>query len=168
MSKVDWITWKTNVEEIINPSEELQIIKEKVLAYINQLETHVTEELNRELTKGGLEKDTFDIMGISPANDTAKKIVNVIDNMKQNLNTFIVDITKQLDEQKQIEKEQLINAIEEKINEEKKKLENTQILQSKLINNNQIVSNEDVNEIISVTKERINMLIRRLNVAKSL
>ena len=162
MSKVDWITWKTDVKEIIDPNVESQKLKEKVTTFITQLETHITEDLNMELSKGGLEKSYFDIMGISPANDTANKILSIVDNIKQNLNLFIEDAIKKMDEQKQVEKEQLINVIEEKLDEEKRKLENTQALQNRISPNTELISGEELTEIINVTRERINMLMEKL------
>ena len=54
MAKVDWITWKTDIKEIINPDEVAQSLKEKIDSYNLYLDSQVYKELNSEITNGGL------------------------------------------------------------------------------------------------------------------
>ena len=168
MAKVDWITWKTDIKEIINPDEIARAIKEKIDSYNLYLDSQVYKELNSEITSGGLEKASFDIMGMSPANENANKIIDNIESSKQVINKLYTKIVKNLEEQKEIEKKQLITAIEEKIQEEKKKLENTQTLQSKLTTDISYISSKEVNDVVDITNEKINVLMERLNMAKTL
>ena len=144
MSKVDWINWKTEPKEIMNPDKFIDNVNEKFQEYNCYMNSVVYEGINHELQKGGLGKESLNIFGVSPANEKA------------------VDILKKID------KSQLIQAIEEKIAEEEKKKSNTSSLREKLTGNVNVVSEKQVNEILEITEERIRQLKNRLEQAKSI
>ena len=74
----------------------------------------------------------------------------------------------QANKQKQVEKEQLITAIEEKVIEQQKILENTKALRDRLTANNGLISSNEVESIIHTTEEKITMLKERLERAKAI
>lgn len=168
MPKVDWITWKTDVNEIIKPNKIIEDIEEKLNDYEHYMNSVIYEGINYEISNGGLSKDSFNIMGISPANDSALKIVNNIDDLKIAINNLKQKIYSSAKEQKKIEKEQLINAIEKKMIEEEKALTNTINLKEKLNGNNKVISSQEIDNIIDITNERINRLKERLEKAKAI
>lgn len=122
MAKVDWITWKTNPKEILDPEK----VMDKVEEFYNNFESYLTpmiyEQLKKEMVSGGLAKDAFNVSGISPANEMANDILRKIEEMKEKMDHFLKEVKQAAYEQKEIEKEQLIQVIEEKIAKEKEKL----------------------------------------------
>lgn len=168
MAKVDWITWKTDPSEIIKPNtviEEINDIFENYNCYMNSV---VYEGLNHEVISGGLDRDSLNIVGISPAYESAVKIKNNIDNIKTIMEDLKREINNCTSEQKQIEKNQLIEEINKKINEENKILENTNILKEKIINSNNIIDINQVENIIETTQDKIRKLEKKLELAKEL
>lgn len=168
MPKVDWITWKTDVSEIINPDkimEKMDNLFEDYSCYINAL---VYEELKHELQFGGLDKLSLNILGTSPANEKAIRILNNIDDVKENFEKLKNNIYNSAIEQKKTEKEQLVKAIEEKIFEEEKILNNTLNLKDRISTSNELVDIETINNVISTTSDKINKLKERLELAKGI
>lgn len=158
MSKVDWITWKTDPKEIINPDTIEDDIKEFYHNYESYMNSMIYDQIQVDLKKGGLSKEAFNVSGISPANEMANEIINAIDEIKntmKNLQETIKDVTS---EQKAIEKDQLINAIEEKIEKEKALLESVSSKKNE----------KDSDDIIYIINDRIKKLNERLDVAKAL
>ena len=86
MSKVDWITWKTDPKEIINPEQVDKEILEYYQNYNSYMNPMIYEQLKNEVSKGGLNKDAFNVSGISPANEMAVDILNTIDDIKTTMN----------------------------------------------------------------------------------
>ena len=84
------------------------------------------------------------------------------------MNNFINNIKSSTEEQKKLEKNDLIKAIEDKIAEEKKILDNTELLKSRISMSNQVVSIEEVEEIIKISHDKINRLQERLEIAKNI
>ena len=168
MSKVDWITWKTNPSDIINPEKIMEKLSDRFQDYHTYMTATVYEGVKHEVEKGGLDKASFDIAGISPANENAIKILNTIDEIKTTMNNLKEEISEQAKEQKKIEKEQLIEAIEEKIKEEEKILENTEKLKARLTEENTLITISEVNDMIDNNKERIRRLAERLEAAKAI
>lgn len=115
MAKVDWITWKTYPSEIINPQmivDKLEGLFENYNTYMNPI---VYETMKAEILNGGLSPFAFQISGQSPSNELAIQIIKKIEDIKNTyyeLNTVVNAITT---EQKEIEKRQLVDAIDEKI-----------------------------------------------------
>jgi hypothetical protein len=168
VAKVDWITWKTDTKDIINP----ETIKEKILEDYMNYNTYMTsvvyEGLNYELTRGGLNQSTFSINGLSPANEVGKEIINKIDEIKVKVNNIIDEAYTKAKEQKAIEKKQLIKAIDEKLNEEEKILNNTINAREKFNNSNLSALCKELDESIEYTTLRIKRLKERLDLANSL
>ncbi len=119
MSKVDWITWKTDSSEIINPDELTDKINDLYTDFNSHMNPVIYENIKYETINGGLDKSSINIMGSTPANEMAINILNNIDEMKSTLENIKLHVENLASEQKDIEKNQLINAIEEKIEEEK-------------------------------------------------
>ena len=65
------------------------------------------------------DKQSLNILGESPANEMAINILNNIDEIKSIIENLKTQINEELNEQKGIEKKQLINDLEDKISEEK-------------------------------------------------
>ena len=166
MSKVDWITWKTDPKEIINPEEVDKEILEYYQNYNSVMNPMIYEQLKNEISKGGLNKDAFNVSGISPANEMAVDIINTIDDIAttmDNLRESILDITST---QKEIEKKQLIAAIKDKIKKEEVFLKN--IEERAEIKNNIRAMGENPDDIIYIIKDRLKKLNERLDMAESL
>jgi len=119
MSKVDWITWKTNPEEIIKPNSLEDKITDEYNNYSSYMYPNIYENIRNEVLNGGLDKQSLNILGESPANEMAINILNNIDEIKSIIENLKTQINEELDEQKDIEKTQLINDLEDKILEEK-------------------------------------------------
>jgi hypothetical protein len=119
MSKVDWITWKTDSSEIINPAKLTDKINDLYTDFNSYMNPVIYENIKYETINGGLDKSSINIMGSTPANEMAINILNNIDEMKSTLENIKLHVENLASEQKEIEKNQLINAIEEKIEEEK-------------------------------------------------
>ena len=168
MAKVDWITWKTDISEIINPDKILENLNDLFNDYNCYMNSVVYEELNHEVTVGGLDKYSLNIVGTSPANETALNILNRIDDIKTAIENLKNKVYNSAVDQKEIEKKQLINCIEEKILEEEKILSNTVSLRERISTSTEIVDINTVNDIIEVTNEKINKLKERLELAKSI
>ena len=162
MSKVDWINWKTDSKEIINPTKIKEELEEDYQQYDSYINTMVYEQLLNEIDKGGLTKDAFNISGISPANEIASEIINLIEEIKKEMEIIKNDVEDGTANQKEIEKQQLIDAIQEKIMKEKESLK--QIEQEKEANQD----NNDINDNIYMIQYRIRKLQERLEVAQSL
>ena len=165
MSKVDWITWKTNPNEIINPEKVMANIEDYINNYICYMNAAVYNEIGVELTTGGLSSKSLIINGEEKAHTQAKEILNKIDTMKENLNKlkdkFQIDVLNQ----KEIEKKQLIEAISEKLIEEEKKLNNTLSLREKVSPDNEMINISELDDVIYLTNERINRLKEKLDIA---
>ena len=80
---------------------------------------NIYENIRNEVLNGGLDKQSLNILGESPANEMAINILNNIDEIKSIIENLKTQINEELDEQKGIEKTQLINDLEDKILEEK-------------------------------------------------
>ena len=120
MSKVDWITWKTDSKEIINPEKLTDKINDIYTDFNSYMNPVIYENIKYETINGGLDKSSINIMGATPANEMAINILNNIDEIKSTLENIKLQVENSSSEQKKIEKNQLITAIEDKIAEEKK------------------------------------------------
>ncbi len=166
MSRVDWITWKTDPKEIINPN----IIEENINDYFKQYNTYmnpvVYEQIKYEVNNGGLDSNSLSIQGISPAHEMAVEIINRIDEIKEEVEKLKNKIRDNAEEQKEIEKQQLVEAIETKIDEETKLLNNVEtnpLTQQHIENIGGVPS-----DVVEILNARINRLNERLEMAKSL
>ena len=167
MAKVDWITWKTNKEEIINPNSIQDKINDRVddNSLINN---RIKDIITSEIYRGGLDCSSLSIMGTSPANEKAMKIINNIDDIQNILERLKDNIYTSTEEQKKIEKEELIESIQNKLLEEEKILNNKISIREKLDNINTLISQKELDSIIESSNDRINKLKERLDAAKSL
>ena len=168
MSKVDWINWKTDKKEIIQVEKILEELEERFQEYNHYIHTVVYNEINYEIQNGGLSQSACDLSGISPMNEKAQHIIKHINEVQNTMTKFTEEAQKAMNEQKAIEKDQLITTIEEKILEKEKILENTLKLQSKMSNENPIIDNEKIMDIINNTEENITNLKKRLEVAQTI
>lgn len=168
MSKVDWITWKTDINEIINP----QIVEEKIKRHLNELNYTTTsivyEEMNHQIENGGLDRQSLIINGNSIANKKALDILENIEEINNSIQELIKSMIDSCEEQKHIEKKQLIQAIEKKIEEEEKIKNNTNALNQKLQSDHLFIKKEEVEKIIENSDERIKQLKERLEKANQL
>ena len=168
MAKVDWISWKTEKEEIINPEkihEELTTICSELK---NNLDKVVKNKLVEEMTNGGLSEKALFLNGSSPAYESTMKVINIIEEIQSEMYRLINNIKTDTSNQKETEKKQLIDAIEKKIQEEEKILENTILLKNKISNNHSGITIDEVSEIENNINIRINKLKEKLENAKSL
>ena len=118
MSKVDWITWKTDSKEIINPEKLTDKINDIYTDFNSYMNPVIYENIKYETINGGLDKSSINIMGATPANEMAINILNNIDEIKSTLENIKLQVENSSSEQKKIEKNQLITAIEDKLSKE--------------------------------------------------
>ncbi len=121
MGKVDWITYKTSIDEIIVPSEERAKVEEAYNnicgSFINKT---IKEELEQEMVSGGLDVLSLNILGVSPANAMSREIVNYCDDINLGISELSNTVENAAIKQAACERNQLINAISEKIAEYEK------------------------------------------------
>ena len=82
MAKVDWINWKTDTNEIINPSKSTERITNLINdcdKYINNI---IYESIIHEMKSGGLDRESLNIVGVSPAYERADRIIDITNNIK--------------------------------------------------------------------------------------
>ena len=115
MSKVDWITWKTNPKEIINPNIIEDNIQESFNSYNEYMSPLIYDQIKYEIDKGILGKENLIIIGDTPLNKIAVDILNKIDEIKLTIENLQKSAKNSSEVQKQIEKQQLITEINNKI-----------------------------------------------------
>lgn len=165
-SKVDWITWKTETKEIINPAkvqEELDACFQEFNQYITPL---VYDQLKDEMRNGGLSRDAFNISGVSPAYEMALDIVAKIDEVKETFKELKEYVEASLEEQRKIEKKQLIDEIQKNIDKEKIILDSVKSSQG--VKQHICNMGENPEDIIYIISDRIRKLKERLELAKNL
>lgn len=166
MSKVDWITWKTNPKEIINPNIIEDNIKNNFQNYNTYMNPVVYEQIKHEINSGILGKDKMISMYDAPVNKISLEILSKIDEIKTVIDNLIVNVKKSTEEQKQIEKQQLVDEIETKIKTEEETLNSVKVnknMQNKIIN-----MGGNPNDVVYIIEDRINKLKERLETARSL
>ena len=161
MSKVDWITWKTDSKEIINPKIIEDNMIEKFQDYNTYMNPVIYEQLKYEISRGGLDRNSINISDSYPANEMALDIIDLIEENKNIYDRLINEVLIDAEEQKKIEKKQLIKSIEDKIKQEEYNL--------KSINNEQLLKdNMSIEEYNNMINKRIQKLKKRLKNAESL
>lgn len=166
MSKVDWITWKTNPEEIINPDIIENNIHDIFQNYNTYMNPVVYEQIKHEINTGILGKDKMIFMSNTPVNEMALEILSKIDEIKSTVDDLVTSIKKSTTEQKQMEKQQLINELEIKIKNEEDTLNSVKIddnMKNRIIN-----MGGNPNDVVFIIEDRINKLKERLEAARSL
>lgn len=166
MAKVDWITWKTSPEEIINPDIIENNIHDVFQNYNTYMNPVVYEQIKHEINTGILGKDKMIFMSDTPVNEMALEILSKIDEIKSTVDNLVTNVKKSTTEQKQIEKQQLINEIEMKIKNEEETLNSVMIndnMKSKIID-----MGGNPNDVVYIIEDRINKLKERLEAARTL
>ena len=166
MSKVDWITWKTDPKEILNVEKFEEKINEYFQEYNTYMNPVIYEQVKHEVNFGGLDKESLSIMGVTPANEMGVDILNCIDEIKTVYGNLKERILEQAKEQKESEKNQLIKEIEDKISIEESllnKINASESIKSELEN-----LGESPEEIVDIIHNRIRKLNERLEMAKSI
>ena len=166
MSKVDWITWKTNPNEIINPQEIVDKIDKLFENYNTYMNPIVYENLKMEILNGGLSQDSFSINGRSPSNEIAIDILKRIENIKKMSEYLRNSIMNFSLEQKNIEKQQLLKAIHEKIQNEKAIIQRIQ--SNQYIPDDISYVNTNGQDMIEITNDCIQKLEQKLEYVQSL
>ena len=133
MIRLDWITWKTEESELINPEEIVEKLKVRFQDYNSYMNPVVNESIKHEVENGGLNKNAFIINDRSPANEVANKIMSDIQEVKDMTNALIESVRLEAQEQRKREVNQLILKIEEKIEKDKKLIENSKDVQQKYL-----------------------------------
>ena len=148
MARVDWITWKTDPKEILN----VDSIEEKLFECFQDYNTYINpviyEQIKHEVNFGGLDKETLNIMGITPANEMGIDILNCIDEIKSTFDNLKEKIIDQAKEQRESEKKQLIKELEDKISIEQSLL--NKIIASDSIKSELINLGEKPEEIVEI------------------
>ena len=166
MAKVDWITWKTDPSEIINPKVIDEKIDELFLNYDNYMKPSVYDEIKKEIVDGGLSEGAYSISNSNPINSLSVEILGKIDEIEETIDKLKNNISNVIIEQKEIEKEQLIIALKEKIHSE---LE----LKNRIVNNDNIQANimaigNNPEDIINIIDDRLNRLNSKLLIVENL
>lgn len=162
MNKLEWITWKTEESELINPEKIVEILQEKYQDYNAYMNPIVNENIKYEVINGGLNKDAFIMNDRSPATEVANKIMSDIEEVKDMTESLIESVRQDAIEQRKIEVNQLISKIEEKIDKDKRLIENSKIAQQKYIQSSLSATSESIQTIIDITQRRINLLTKKL------
>jgi len=166
MARVDWITWKTDPKEILN----VDSIEEKLFECFQDYNTYINpviyEQIKHEVNFGGLDKETLNIMGITPANEMGIDILNCIDEIKSTFDNLKEKIIDQAKEQRESEKKQLIKELEDKISIEQSLL--NKIIASDSIKSELINLGEKPEEIVEIINNRLSKLNERLEIAKNI
>ena len=115
-----------------------------------------------KVENGGLNKNAFIINDRSPANEVANKIMSDIQEVKDMTNALIESVRLEAQEQRKREVNQLILKIEEKIEKDKKLIENSKDVQQKYLQSSLEETSENIQTIIEITRKRINLLTRKL------
>ena len=166
MSKVDWITWKTDPSEIIDPKKVDERIEELFQNYYNYMKPSVYDEIKKEITDGGLSDDAYLISNCSPLNNAAIGILDKINEIEETVDKLKSSISRVVLEQKETEKVQLINAIKDKIKSEEELKRH--IESSENIQNNIALFGNNPEEIITIINDRIRRLNQKLIVVENL
>lgn len=166
MSKVDWITWKTNPKEIINPNIIEDNIQESFNNYNEYMNPLIYDQIKYEIDKGILGKESLIIIGDTPLNKIAVDILNKIDEIKLTIENLQKSAKNSSEVQKQIEKQQLIAEINSKIEHEKETL--NQVMTNENVQQHIIKSGGLPEEVVYILEYRINKLKERLEMAKVL
>ena len=162
MIRLDWITWKTEESELINPEEIVEKLKDRFQDYNSYMNPVVNENIKHEVEAGGLNKNAFIINDRSPANEVANKIMSDIQEVKDMTNALIESVRLEAQEQRKREVNQLVLKIEEKIEKDKKLIENSKDVQQKYLQSSLEETSENIQTIIEITRKRINLLTRKL------
>ncbi len=166
MSKVDWITWKTDPKEILNVNKVEEKLSECFQEYNTYMNPVIYEQIKHEVNFGGLDKESLSIMGVTPANEMGVDILNCIDEIKATYGNLKERILEEAKEQRESEKKQLIHEIEEKINIEEdllNRINSSESLKKELLN-----LGENPEDIVDIIHSRLKRLNERLEIAKSL
>lgn len=166
MSKVDWITWKTNPKEIINPNIIVENIENNFSDYNEYMSPLIYDQIKNEIENGILGKDKIAITGDTPLNKIAVDIINKIEDIKYTIATLEKNAKKSSETQKHIEKEQLIQEITKKIEYEQSTL--NKVITSEGMRNHIRNSGGIPEDVIYILEDRINKLKERLEIASSL
>ena len=157
MQKEEWITWKTEVDEIINPD----LIEKKMDAffsdYNSKMQPIIYESIKNEILKGGLSKKSFNVSGESPSNEMAIEIIHKIEEIDEVYKNLKNKVNKMANEQKNIEKTELIRALENKIKEEEEYVKNVEVP----VTENKNISSIS-NDIVHMSYDQINRLKEKL------
>ncbi len=162
MKRLEWITWKTEESELINPNELVEKLKERFQDYNSYMNPVVNENLKYEVANGGLNKDAFVLDGRSPATEVANKIMSDINEVKDMTEALIESIRLDALEQRKREVHQLVLKIEEKIEKDKRLIENSKEAQQKYIQSSLSATSDSIQTIIDITQRRINLLTKKL------
>ena len=166
MAKVDWITWKTDPSEIINPKLVNEKIDELFLNYDNYMKPSIYDEIKKEIIEGGLSEGAYSIADSNPINTLAVDILGKIDDIESTVEKIKNSITNTLIEQKESEKEQLISAVREKIlieEELKRRIETNENVRTNIM-----ALGNDPDDIIDIINDRLNRLNSKLLVVEKL
>ena len=166
MKRLEWITWKTEESELINPDELVEKIKERFQDYNSYMNPVVNENLKYEVANGRLNKDAFVLDGRSPATEVANKIMSDINEVKDMTEALIESIRLDALEQRKREVHQLVLKIEEKIEKDKRLIENSKEAQQKYIQSSSPETSESIQTVIDLTQKRINLLMNKLESIK--
>lgn len=168
MAKVDWINWKTDPSEIIDPERIQEELNKKYQEYEKSMYLGIYETLKEEMSDGGLNKTSLNILGSHPANDKAYEIIRKIDNIKKTIDYIKNQIYEESIRQRQLEKEQLISCIEERIMQEEKVLDTMIKLGERADNKETLIDLDEIENITRDTIEKISYLNDRLKLAKEI
>ena len=168
MARVDWINWKTNPSEIINPENIQEELNNKFQEYEKNMYLGIYETLKEEMSDGGLNKTSLNILGSHPAYDKSYEIIRKIDDIKKTIDFIKKQIYVESTKQKELEKQQLISCIEERIIQEEKVLDMMIKLGERAENKETLVDLDEIENITKDTVEKISYLNDRLKLAKEL
>lgn len=168
MAKVDWITWKTEAKDIIDPDKIFEEVSNKVKEYNTYAKTIIYDGLQHEIKEGGLTSDSLVLNDTSLAHEKALTIIDNLEEMQALIQILKTKVKNSTNEQKEIEKQQLIEALQIKIEEEEKVKNNTTSLNDKLQSDNSTINKDTVENILENSNQKINQLKEKLELIKAM
>lgn len=165
---LDWITWKTNVEELINPQDIIEKIEEEYINYNVHMNPLIYEEIKYEVLNGGLDNKSFILSDATPIHSLSIETLNKIDSIRDKFEDLKNRIALKLNNIRSSEKEKLLLEINNKLKKEQSLVNNSNTAIEKYKSMNQLEMVESLNNIINVSNKKIKELTEKKEIVEKL
>lgn len=165
---LDWITWKTNVEELINPQDIIEEIEEEYINYNVHMNPLIYEEIKYEVLNGGLDNKSFILSDATPIHSLSIETLNKIDSIRDKFEDLKNRIALKLNNIRSLEKEKLLLEINNKLKKEQSLVNNSNTAIEKYKSMNQLEMVESLNNIINISNKKIKELTEKKEIVEKL
>lgn len=165
---LDWITWKTNVEELINPQDIIEEIEEEYINYNVHMNPLIYEEIKYEVLNGGLDNKSFILSEATPIHSLSIETLNKIDSIRDKFEDLKNRIALKLNNIRSIEKEKLLLEINNKLKKEQSLVNSSNTAIEKYKSMNQLEMVESLNNIINISNKKIKELTEKKEIVEKL